>query len=230
MADEANATLWGGVGFAAGFVAGFGCRAIAGIPGAAISEYIKRPVQLASARHFPESGIEATFSRDSAGCVLNTPEDYLVEGDPNPHRHNVVYARIRVRNVATRQLVGCRAHVTAVDRWEQGFYRPTHYADRLLLIWSFNAPVEAMSIPKDVSQFVDVMKFAPDYPVRAVQPCFRRSGDHREYTPNAYEELFRTAGRYRLTVVVSADSMESRTVLVEYEWHGGRPTFPPPEI
>jgi hypothetical protein len=131
---------------------------------------------------------------------------------------------VRVRTtsiIGARLAKGCRAYLVGVGVEEQGEFRPSNFVDTLRLRWSsqmLDESAKPIDIPKDVSQFADVI--ATD-----------RSQPHSyaaltTLMPHYCRPLFDERPKaLRLTILVTSDDAKSAMTHLVFRWKGEWDTF-----
>jgi hypothetical protein len=151
--------------------------------------------------------IELTFG-DSNDYFTKTPEL------SNKARYESLWVRVKVENTRAALARSCRAYLVHIERrGTLGKFEPTEYCESLQLQWSSQADQSfaAFDIPRGVPHFVDV--------ISTRQPtCFFSLAT--KTTPLRYDELLRTPGVYRFTVVVSGDGVKPVTIRPTVSWTG----------
>jgi hypothetical protein len=155
------------------------------------------------------------------------PIDWLDES--NKKIGEVIYVRMRVRNVKPRIAKSCRAYLTKVERlkpdgktWEN-----TNFSEAIQLAWAGQGTghgFDAISLPKGVDQFIDVvavgklLPFAPPSESANKLPTFPKP--QWAVTLVRYSKLLERRDTYQLTVLVAGDGVMpiSRRIIVK--WSG----------
>jgi hypothetical protein len=87
------------------------------------------------------------------------PVDWLDESNKNIGE--VIYVRMRVRNVKPRIAKSCRAYLTKVERLKDGkTWENTNFGEGIQLAWAGQGTghgFDAISLPKGVDQFIDIV-------------------------------------------------------------------------
>ena len=152
--------------------------------------------------------LKVEFIEGNTGFVTDTKEKGLTDAH---------YVRARVLNIGGQIAKQCRAYLVNFEKWNRstGKFEPTIYCDSLQLAWSARAnTVEAyrpVDMPRHVPQFIDIVstrKTEKDYKVMTDPHLYR------------YEDIFKEQGKFRYTVLVSADNVNPASVKVVFEWSG----------
>lgn len=164
---------------------------------------------------------------DAEDCITTTPQEYGVgsfsdmqKGIRKTASRVVTFARIRVTNKRNRLVENCRAWLVAIDEKEGGKWKPTVFRDSTPLIWSYNAELESVAIPKGVIWHVDVAEFSTD---RSSFTVALRAHDGKTLSIHRFKHLFERPCHYRLRILVSALDVAPKSIYLEFSWEAGKP-------
>ena len=167
------------------------------------------PIVVEPVRHYvfgPKLKVE--FIDADKGFITDTKENGVTDAH---------YVRVKVLNTGRQIAKQWCAYLVNVEKWNPstGEFEPTIYCDSLQLAWSARAnTVEAyrpVDMPRHVPQFIDIVstrKTEKDYKVMTDPHLYR------------YENIFKEQGKFRYTVLVSADNVNPASVKVVFEWSG----------
>lgn len=96
---------------------------------------------------------------------------------------------------------------------DSGEFKPTIYSDSIPLSWACRGvqAYDSLNLPKDIEQFVDVIS------TRSVSTNFKIE---IKLTPFRYRILFQEKGKFRFTVQVSGENVESAFIKIVFVWSG----------
>jgi hypothetical protein len=142
---------------------------------------------------------------DTSHFLTRTPE---TTGEAS---YEAIYVRVKIVNTKATLAKSCRAYLVNIEQKNpSGNYEPTEYCESLQLGWAVHAkPYIGIDLATDVPFFVDI------FSTRSSSPAFK---PQVELIPMRYNELFSTAGVYRLTVLVSGDGVKPARMYLELKW------------
>lgn len=144
--------------------------------------------------------------------------------------HQIVYARVRIRSVGVTWLTDCRAWLVGIERFdaEAQVYRQTVFQESVPLIFSYSPQLESIQVPENVVRHFDLIKLDTLYDqvepqIKAMAPDVYEGIEDWVYRPIQFRDLFRTQGRLRYRIVVTADGAKPAFKEIEFTWFPGQP-------
>jgi hypothetical protein len=151
-----------------------------------------------------------------------TPEHYqLGTADQTVSGHQLsFYARLCVTNVKPRIAERCRAYLAKVEKEVNGTFIDTGFRDSMPLIWSYDSAADFIELPFRVPRHVDVVKIEPNW--IGIEPqIWSPSGN--VLSLDMYQHIFATRGKFRLTVLITANEIKPRAKVIDVNWDGRWP-------
>lgn len=148
------------------------------------------------------------FSNDLRNLMFGARLDLdLTERGSRMRTHHTdgpeaIYIRVRVRNIGAGMSIAksCRAFLTKIEKQTSGCFANTEYTESCQLFWSAQGDgSKPLDIPTGVEQYIDVLRSNSESTQlfqTTVTPLF------------VYQNIFSTAGMYRLEVMVSGDGIK----------------------
>jgi hypothetical protein len=150
-------------------------------------------------------------------CDLKTNTTIEIPGALGPtYKSEGRWVRVRVETTRNRLAKGCRAYLVKVEVEENGKFCPSNFIDPLRLKWSSlpgDEVTKPLDIPKDVSQFVDVLSTDQHSPNRYVAQTMLMPN----YCSHLFDERPKTL---RLTITVTSDDAKPTKTRIIFRWKG----------
>lgn len=122
---------------------------------------------------------------------------------------DVEYVRLQVENGHRGMLKGCRGFLTDIEE-KRGSVFVRVYFDSVQLCWAY-VGAAAVDIPHGSKFNLDIFSTEKDVESFKLQLAS---------VPKCYQQLCRTPGEYRLTVLVTAENANAKLHKLNFKWTG----------
>lgn len=135
-----------------------------------------------------------------------------------PPSRPVLYLSVRVENRLPKAALQCRGYLMEIEKWENGNW-VSKYTDSLPLIWAFDPDGKEKNVLMGTPLYLNVVAIRADNCEFEPQ-LYSGNGPGNPLRPNALQPIVTQPGKYRITVTISADDCEPKTVKIPFNCDG----------
>jgi hypothetical protein len=129
----------------------------------------------------------------------------------------VFFARIRVKNEKPIIAEKCRGYLTGIEELIDGEWKSSEFNESLPLVWAYEPESPSVDIPYGITRHIDVLVVRDDIP--GFQPQLR-SASGVVFVPLRFKPLFEKYGKFRFSVLISAQEIKPLPCQITLSWDG----------